>query len=115
MTRGEMSRISMERASRHKLIEARVVTASESALHNVKSSSRKVAGRCVAWWKAKASAQRGNAGCLTAAISSRRLIVVRRVLALLLVPALMATLGVVSPLHVHAYTDHDFLGSGSRV
>lgn len=43
---------------------------------------------------------------LTNAPSSHRLIVVHRVLALLLVPALIATSAVSFALHTHAYTNH---------
>jgi hypothetical protein len=44
---------------------------------------------------------------LTSFRLSHRLIVVQRVVALLLIPALMATSGVGSLLHTHVYTDHD--------
>jgi hypothetical protein len=44
---------------------------------------------------------------LESCVESYRLMVVHRALALLLIPALIATSGVVSVLHTHAYTDHD--------
>ena len=48
-----------------------------------------------------------HAAVLTSPWLSHRLIVVQRVLALLLVPALMVTAGVGSLLHTHVYADHD--------
>jgi hypothetical protein len=51
--------------------------------------------------------ERGSAPVLTCAPSSHKLIVVDRLLALLLIPALIATSGAMSLLHTHVYNDHD--------
>jgi hypothetical protein len=69
--------------------------------------------RTVRWWLTGAMRRKGIAksnrpsAVLTLGLSSHRLINVYRLVALLLVPALMATSATTSLVHTHAYSDHD--------